>query len=604
MRKKIFITALVVSALSITMPFAVASGTKKKPAFLFKKDVVISTEVIDQKKDQDVVFESVDQTDSRNAATEEENADNVKKSEEKEKPISNKVMAKAPLKQMKTTVATKVTAKDNKTVTSTPSKSLVNKDKTTVDKEKPAVNKDKKLVNKEVPAVNKVQKPAPKAEKPVANKEAKPQKQEVKPAPNTPVIQGSVEAHPQISVDECVKMALDNNPSIKSAMSSTDIYKSKIAQAWAAYFPTLGMNAGYSKNDMLIANFSPPTQTYNMFQMPYLSADMLLFDFGKAKVNANMAKKTFEASKENLQSSINEVVYSVKESYYNLLFAIQQERVYIDTVADYELHLQQAKAYYRIGEKPKLDVITAEYNLGNARLNRIKAKNTVDMAYAQLNNSMGLPEFANYNITDKLDSKVYDVKFDDMIATAYQTRPEYLSAKKKKEGSELLVKASFRAYAPDVRAFGNYTLGGVNPGNDHGYQIGAQLTYKTTNLYLLRKQTEEAKATYKRDVADLEKVKQSVYLDVKQAFIQLHNAQESVPVSKMAMKNAKEQYDLASGRYKAGLGDAIELKDAETTYRNSQLNYYNTLLNYNISAANLERVIGVPIKASDSSKTL
>ena len=47
------------------------------------------------------------------------------------------------------------------------------------------------------------------------------------------------------------------------------------------------------------------------------------------------------------------------------------------------------------------------------------------------------------------------------------------------------------------------------------------------------------------------------------------------------------------------MGDVIELKDAETTYRNAQLSYYKALLDYNISAANLERVVGVPIVAEE-----
>ena len=43
------------------------------------------------------------------------------------------------------------------------------------------------------------------------------------------------------------------------------------------------------------------------------------------------------------------------------------------------------------------------------------------------------------------------------------------------------------------------------------------------------------------------------------------------------------------------MGDAVELKDAENTYRQAQLEYYSDLMNYNISAANMERVIGAPI---------
>lgn len=418
---------------------------------------------------------------------------------------------------------------------------------------------------------------------------------------NAAVFQGSVASDKIISVDDCVKLALENHPAIRSSRSSADIYKNKIAQAWAAYFPTFTLDANYTRNDMLVTNFAFPTQKYGLYNTPRIGADMLLFDFGKTKAAADISKKTYEAAQSNLQMSINDVIFNVKKAYYNLLFAIQQEKVYSDTVKDYELHLKQAQAYYTIGTKAKIDVMTAEYNLGKAKLNQIKAKNTIAIAYAQVNNAMGIPEFENYNISDKLDSWSYDVKFEDIIKTAYETRPELLAAKKKAEGSELLIRASVRAFTPDIKAFGNYTLGGKTPANDHGYQLGAGLSYRSTNLYLLKKQVDESKANYQKDLADFENVRQSVYLDVKQAYIDLYNAQDSIPVARLSMKRAKEQYNLASGRYKVGLGDAIELKDAENTYRTAQLDYYSALLNYNVAAANIERVIGSPIKHTDNS---
>ena len=125
------------------------------------------------------------------------------------------------------------------------------------------------------------------------------------------------------------------------------------------------------------------------------------------------------------------------------------------------------------------------------------------------------------------------------------------------------------------------------------------MSYSTVNLLLLKKQVDEAKATYKKELADYENIKQNIYLEVKQAYLNLVTAQESVSVALLSMNQAKEQYEQASGRYKVGLGDAIELKDAETTYRNSQLDFYNSLLNYHVSAANLEKLMGAPLEASD-----
>ena len=77
------------------------------------------------------------------------------------------------------------------------------------------------------------------------------------------------------------------------------------------------------------------------------------------------------------------------------------------------------------------------------------------------------------------------------------------------------------------------------------------------------------------------------------------NSHDSLNVSKLALQQAKEQQYQAFRRYQVGLGDAIEFKDSENTYLNAQLDYYSTLLQYNINAAELERVIGAPIHESD-----
>lgn len=88
-------------------------------------------------------------------------------------------------------------------------------------------------------------------------------------------------------------------------------------------------------------------------------------------------------------------------------------------------------------------------------------------------------------------------------------------------------------------------------------------------------------------------------MDVKSAYINLMNSHDGIAVSKLALQQAKEQQYQAFRRYQVGLEDSIVVKDSENTYLNAQLDYYSTLLQYNINAAEVERVIGAPIKESD-----
>lgn len=336
-----------------------------------------------------------------------------------------------------------------------------------------------------------------------------------------------------------------------------------------------------------------------MYYAPTISANMLLFDFGKTKANADFAQRTYESSRFDAETSIELVIYNVKVAYFNLVFAEIQKSVYEDTVKDFELQLKQAKAQYEIGRKAKIDVTTAEYNLGNAKVNLIKAKNTLELAAAQLANAVGIPELENVILKDKLNSKAYNVNFPDLLKTAESSRPALLSSKKLKDAAELNVRAAKRSFTPDLSAFGSFDQGGRQIDSDYGYSVGVQLNYTALNLMLLKKQVEQAQAEYKKAVADYEQQKQNVYLEVKSAYISLLNSHDSIEVSKLALQQAKERQYQAFRRYQVGLSDAIEFKDAENSYLNAQLDYYSNLLNYNINAAELERVIGAPIEESD-----
>ncbi len=408
----------------------------------------------------------------------------------------------------------------------------------------------------------------------------------------------------EVTLADCIKLAISNHPAIVSAISNAEIYESRIGQAWSNYFPTISAGASYSRNDMLNtmgnnAYMRMMVQRYNMFYVPTISANMLLFDFGKTKANADLARKNYESSRYDAETSIESVIYNVKVAYYNMVFAQAQKIVYEDTVKDYELQLKQAEAYYKIGKKAKIDVTTAQYNLGNAKVNLIKAKNTLELAAVELANAVGIPEMENVILKDGMNTKMYDVNFPDLIKTAEDSRPSLLSAKKKLDAAELNIRSAKRAFTPDLSAFGSYDHGGRQISADYGYQVGVQFNYTSLNLMSLKKQLDEANATYKKYAADYEQAKQNVYLEVKSAYISLLNSHDSLGVAKLALQQAKEQQYQAFRRYQVGLGNAIEFKDAENTYLNAQLSYYSNLLDYNVNAAELERVIGAPIKESD-----
>ena len=411
------------------------------------------------------------------------------------------------------------------------------------------------------------------------------------------------EKHSIFTLKDCIEISVKYNPYIQASIYNDEIYKTRIGQAWANYFPAISVGIDVARSGNKYNKEIPPYYRRSIYNtagyVPSVSADMLLFDFGKTKATADMAKRLYEGAQEETKENINTIIYDIKSTYYNILFAQAQVHVYEDTVADYQLQLRQAQGFYKYGTKPKLDVVTAEYNLGKAQLNLVKAKNILAVAKVQLSKIMGIPEYSNYELSDEMSLNKFDITSEDAIKTALEVRPELISAKKNMDAAKMNLRAVRREFTPDIGLFGSYSNSLGNEYNVQSGQVGVGLQYSGLNILRLKKQVDEANATYKMRQAQYENIKNNVYFNVQKNFLDLETAAEEIVIAKLALDQAREQYRQVTGRYKAGVGDAIELKDGENTYLSARLDFYNAMLNYNVTAASLEREIGLPLTVSE-----
>ena len=109
---------------------------------------------------------------------------------------------------------------------------------------------------------------------------------------------------------------------------------------------------------------------------------------------------------------------------------------------------------------------------------------------------------------------------------------------------------------------------------------------------LIKNEIKEAKALYSREQATSIGTKNDIYYEIQQAYYSMLEKKNSIPVAFLGLKQAKENYELSYGRYKVGVGNPIELKDAQVQYQNAMLTYYQTMYEYNTARATLEKSIG------------
>ena len=407
------------------------------------------------------------------------------------------------------------------------------------------------------------------------------------------VISGSVDKNVNLDLNSCIYLALGNNPRISSAFNDVLASDARIKQVWANYFPTLSWQTGYTRlRQLQLSDALGRNLEFNYYLLGQISLQQMLYDFGVTQNQATIRRLDYENFKKEFEATVNDVIFQTKSSYFTVLYAYENKKVAQDSVDKFSRFYKQAKAYYRTGRSPKVDVTIAETNLSNAKLKLIQAENSVNIAIANLNYSMGLPYLKNYVISERLEYKPLDLSFEDMIKYAKDSRPELKQAEIKVEQMNQTVKLAKKSYFPTISLEGQYQRGGRTWNSNYGFNIGGYLTFPAVNMMLVRNEIREAKYLYDKELANVKNTQNNIYLELQKAYLKLIEKKNQLPVAQLQEKQASENFNLSFRMYGVGVGSPSEVKDAEITYENAQLTYYSSVYEYNMAKAELEKAIG------------
>jgi outer membrane protein len=407
-----------------------------------------------------------------------------------------------------------------------------------------------------------------------------------------------------LTLQQCLDIAKTKQPAIVAAQYVVDVNRNRVGEARSNYYPQISADASYSRIKPLTGaqravtagisgtSLSSATSSFNDYSAG-VSLSQNIYDFGRTSSQVDISKFNLDSSRSDLNTTLEQVAFNVKQAYYGILQAQRNSEVAVETVKQYEQHLEQAKGFYEVGTHPKYDVTTAEVNLSNAKLNLIKAENALKVAKVTLNNVMGVPDAPEYDIQDNLAFEKYTVTMEAAVEKAYGNRPDLQSLAAKRKAAEKNIALQKTGYFPVLTGNAAYNLGGEDFPLEKGWSIGVGITFPIFNGFLTKKQVEEARANLSVFRANEESLKQSILLDVQQAYLNLVDTERSISTADLTVKQATENLEIADGRYAAGVGNPIEVTDAEVSLTNAKTSYIQSLYNYKIAQASLEKAMGM-----------
>jgi outer membrane protein len=410
---------------------------------------------------------------------------------------------------------------------------------------------------------------------------------------------------PRKDLAQCIEIALQNHPDLKAAAATVDAGH---ARTWVAISTALPqVNADYSasrRHSSVSSRTSGPggptgqisnrAQTFDFYSTG-VSLSQILFDFGQS-LNAIRAARATEHSLEADASTTREtVVFDVKESYFSLLTANRLLGVADENVVQDQKHVDLAQGRLDVGVATRFDVTQAQVQLANAELAQVTARNNVAVAVETLRNSLGVDGPLDFDIVDTLD--IHDVRLseDKALALAYDHRPELLSQRFQQGSLSQQIAALQKNYFPFVTGDASYIWSGDDYPLQDSWNISASVTLSVFNGGATTAQIGEARATLSNLKYQEQSLRQQIALQVRQAVLNLALAHETIRVSEKGLQQADENVELAEGRYKTGVGNIIELTDAQTARTVAAGAKVQALSNYKTAVAALEQATAQPL---------
>lgn len=437
----------------------------------------------------------------------------------------------------------------------------------------------------------------------------------------------------KLTMDDCIQIALKNSPLINKAYFNYKVSQNDEKIAKASYFPTIGVGTGYTYNSNTSNRFSSTNDTYNA----QASLSQLIWNFGKTNAQIRMQKFNKISALFNFDDIVLDTIFSVKTNYYNVLAAkatVDINRAYVQIN---ERNYQRTKAYFDEGIKSKIDLVNAEVNLSDSKVTLVESIKAYQNAIVQLNNSMYVAYTPNYEIAstetfnfkqkeipvnlekisekrdisrtpdpvsdatltskvEKMDVietfkfKPFPYTFEECVEQAKQNRPDLKAYNATLEAMKQALLYIKREYYPEISASAGYNY--RNQYNMNSFNIGLNLS-SSVNILSKKYEIDNGKLQVALAKNEIDLLEQNIYFEVQNAYINMVQLEKQIPLLAVKVKQTYENFELADGRYAVGIGDYIQLQDARVNYNNAQQSYVQTVYNYNVARANLEKLIAL-----------
>ncbi|WP_020596035.1 TolC family protein [Spirosoma panaciterrae] len=406
---------------------------------------------------------------------------------------------------------------------------------------------------------------------------------------------------------DCIDYGLQHYGTVRIAQNQVEYANQQSRQALGLYLPqvsatgTLTDNVKLQKSVIPAGVFGPEPQVFIIGQKYQTNvtaqASQTIYD-RSLLLGIKAAKPNQRLADLNTRQTREEIIYNIASNYYQVFIAQQQIALLKDNLQRTQQVLNILKLQRDNGVIQPVDYTRTEVNYNSTQSQLTLAENDYNLALNRLKYQMGLPQEQDLTLSDSTLLTqlpvIEQAPFEAQNLVSFQQSATNLDLQR------LQLERVRAGYIPTVSLTANY--GTVNLGAQtidklftnfvgfgsialrfsipifDGFQRDAQIKQQRLTVLNQEEQQRLNIAAYR--------------LQFNNAQSQIQRTQTNVLNGDRNVKLAQEVYNITTLQYKQGVKSLTDLVNADTSYRQAQSDYINSLINLYQARLDLEQSKG------------
>ncbi|RQR32107.1 RND transporter [Burkholderia sp. Bp9143] len=401
-----------------------------------------------------------------------------------------------------------------------------------------------------------------------------------------------------------------SNQTIAQSAAAYRQARALVAEARAAYFPTVGLTASGSRSraartSSSSSSFSSSSSISNSYSVG-LDASWEPDLWGKVSRGVSAQRAGEAAAAADLANARLSQQALLAQTYFHLRTSDALQKLLDDTVKSYGESLKLTQNQYAQGVAARADVIQAQTQLQSAQAASIDngvARAQYEHAIATL---IGEPASTVSLPPNPLTAEP-PITPVDVPSALLERRPDIAAAERRAAAANEQIGVAIAAFFPMLTlsatgGFQSSVWSQLFTLPARFWTVGPQLAATLFDAGLRAAQTDAARATYDQDVAAYRLAVLTAFQDVEDNLASQRILAQEVDVQRQAVDSAEHALAIVTNQYKAGTVAYLNVLTAQTTAFTAQQKLMTIAGQRMVSSVGLVKALGGGWDASDMAR--